>query len=54
MRTKVSISVEEAFRADSGPEYKKAVEVFYRKHVCMVWPFPKDFQDTFEISPTLT
>lgn len=28
-------------------EYEKAVEVFYRKHLCRVTPWPKDVDDTF-------
>ncbi|KAK5211568.1 hypothetical protein LTR47_005291 [Exophiala xenobiotica] len=28
------------------PEYLKAVEFFYRRHLCRIWPFPKDILDT--------
>jgi len=29
-------------------EYEKAVMEFYKRHVCRVWPFPGDVDDTFE------
>ncbi|OAL36569.1 hypothetical protein AYO20_04185 [Fonsecaea nubica] len=29
------------------PEYKWAVEEFYKRHVCMIFPFPEDLLDTF-------
>ncbi|EXJ65834.1 uncharacterized protein A1O5_11075 [Cladophialophora psammophila CBS 110553] len=28
------------------PEYKSAVEEFYKRHVCRVYPFPQDLLDT--------
>lgn len=28
-------------------EYEKAVQVFYRRHVCRLDPWPKDVDDTF-------
>jgi L-proline amide hydrolase len=28
------------------PEYKSAVEEFYKRHVCRVYPFPQDFLDS--------
>ena len=30
-----------------NPEYKEAVLFFYRRHVCLKQPFPRDLTDTF-------
>ncbi|KAJ9601978.1 hypothetical protein H2200_013537 [Cladophialophora chaetospira] len=30
------------------PEYKEAVQAFYKKHVTRIWPFPQDLLDTIK------
>ena len=30
------------------PEYEAAVEFFYKRHVCRIFPFPKDLVDSIE------
>jgi L-proline amide hydrolase len=40
----------------TDPEYRRAAEVFYRRHVCRVVPTPADFQaseDQMEAEPTV-
>jgi len=37
----------EADKTYHDPEYLKAVEYFYKHHLCRVYPFPKDILDTF-------
>lgn len=36
----------EADGTTDSPEYEAAMDVFYRKHVCRVKPYPKDWEDT--------
>lgn len=31
-----------------NPEYKKAVDEFYKRHVCRIYPFPKEVQVCFQ------
>jgi L-proline amide hydrolase len=32
------------------PEFTSAVEEFYKRHLCRVWPFPKNLTDTFALA----
>ena len=38
----------EASGATAGPEYAAAAMVFYRKHLCRLWPFPPELARSLE------
>lgn len=55
-QVRAALSRHEAAGTVTDPEYSAATEEFYRRHVCRVYPFPQDFDDSsaqMEAEPTV-